>query len=68
MSEISKLERDRNEAWNEWQIATQVVKFRETKLEQAKANERTAYKTLKDLNEQLTKEKGVEEPIDEIKA
>lgn len=68
MSELSKLERERNEAWNELQEYKQVVAIRKSKLELAEADERAAKKRLDDLNAKLTAEKGVEEPIEEIKA
>ena len=56
MSEISKLERERNAAWDEYQECGQVVAIRKSKLELAEADERAAKARLDDLNAALVKE------------
>lgn len=60
MSEISKLERERNAAWDEYQECGQVVKIRKSKLELAEADEQAAKKRLDDLNAALVTEQEKE--------
>jgi len=59
---LSKIERDRNQVWNELLMARDMVAVQERALDRARNDERAAKNKLDALNAELAKEQGNEDP------